>query len=204
MASMILDPQLERDLLAQRALTGADRYDEVWEGITMMSPLANNQHQWLATRLAFVFEMQLESESALVFAGCNISDREENWADNYRCPDVAVFLAGCTSRDRGTHWLGGPNLAVEITSPGDRTRDKIEFYGRVGVEELLIVDRAPWQLEIYRSQESDGLVLAEKAQPAQGSLHSQTTRLKFSLLPTQTERPSLLVESTQDDRLWKL
>ncbi|MCC7335769.1 MAG: hypothetical protein IT422_11770 [Pirellulaceae bacterium] len=44
MPAMILDPQLQRELIAQRALTGADRYDEVWEGVTMLSPMANNQH----------------------------------------------------------------------------------------------------------------------------------------------------------------
>ncbi|MCA9180341.1 MAG: hypothetical protein KDA51_02790 [Planctomycetales bacterium] len=44
MPAMILDPQLQQELTAQRVLTGADRYDEVWEGVTMMSPLANKQH----------------------------------------------------------------------------------------------------------------------------------------------------------------
>jgi hypothetical protein len=39
MAMMINDASLERDLIALREATGADRYDEVWEGMYMMSPL---------------------------------------------------------------------------------------------------------------------------------------------------------------------
>ena len=50
----------------------------------------------------------------------------------------------------GTFWYGGPDFAVEVISPFDRSRKKFEFYARVGVRELLLVNRKPWSLELYR------------------------------------------------------
>ena len=70
---------------------------------------------------------------------------------------MAVFLKGNPAKDRDTHWFGGPDFAVEIVSPSDRSRDKLDFYAKVGVRELLIVDRKPWKLELYRN---DGSALA--------------------------------------------
>ena len=34
-----------------------------------------------------------------------------------------------------------PVLAIEIGSPGDETLEKLDFYSRVGLAELLVVDR---------------------------------------------------------------
>lgn len=204
MPAMILDPQLQRELIAHRALTGADRYDEVWEGVTMMSPMANNQHQWLATKLSFIFDTQLSDERASVFAGCNISDRIEGWQENYRCPDVAVFLADGSAKDCGTHWFGGPNLAVEITSSGDRTREKIEFYERVGIAEFLIVDRHPWQLEMFVLDDLGRLRSSSKATTSMGCVVSVVTNLEFSLAAHSSSRPCLVLKSTKGDRVWQL
>jgi hypothetical protein len=51
MAALVLDELLEERLMRERALTGADRYDEVWGAVYVMSPIANNEHQFLATYL---------------------------------------------------------------------------------------------------------------------------------------------------------
>ena len=187
-----------------QALTGADRYDEVWEGVTMMAPMANNQHQWLATKLSHIFQTQLTDEGSSIFAGCNISDSIEGWQDNYRCPDVAVFLAECSAQDCGTHWYGGPNLAVEITSSGDRTREKIEFYERVGTAEFLIVDRHPWQLELFILDDSGRLRSSSKATIDTGYVVSNVTQLEWSLASHISTRPCLVLKSTKSDQVWQL
>src|SRR5262245_35642840 len=158
MTMMVLDPAEERRLKRERKRTGADRYDEVWDGVYMMAPLANNEHQWLALEISLAIRQTIQvPDDGVVFAGCNVSDREEKWEKNYRCPDVSVFLKGSPAQDRDTHWFGGPDFAVEIVSPNDRSRDKLDFYFKVGVRELLIVDRKPWKLELYRN---DGEALA--------------------------------------------
>ena len=87
--------------------------------------------------------------------GVVISDRVEGFEQNYRWPDVAVFLAGTTSRECGTHWCGGPDFMVEIRCRGDRTMQKLPFYASINVRELLIIDRDPWSMEIYRLRDSE-------------------------------------------------
>src|SRR5581483_1679822 len=106
MAVYTTDPHLEERLRAERAKSGADRYDEVWEGVLFMPPLANNEHQALASRLGAILVSVVPPEAGQVYVGVNVSDCEDDWTFNYRIPDVAVFLAGTKSKDRGTHWLG--------------------------------------------------------------------------------------------------
>lgn len=42
MATLITDPWLEERIRAQREAIGADRYDEVWEGVLRNSPRARS------------------------------------------------------------------------------------------------------------------------------------------------------------------
>ena len=154
MATMILDPELAQQLIAERAACGGDRFDEVWEGTYMMSPLANNEHQEIQSGLCAAIRNALGWQSPfLILSGANISDREDDWEYNYRCPDVVVLAPDTKAKNCNTHWYGGPDFAVEITSPHDRSRDKFDFYGAVGVRELLLVDRNNWTLEFYRLRE---------------------------------------------------
>src|SRR2546423_3397521 len=86
---LVLDPSEQRRLKRERKRSGADRYDEVWNGVYVMAPLANNQHQWLAQEIATAIRQGVRyPEDGMVFCGCNVSDREVKWEKNYRCPDV--------------------------------------------------------------------------------------------------------------------
>ena len=150
MSVLVLDPVLERHLQAERRKSDADCFDEVWEGVYMTAPLANDEHQALVGRLTGILQTVVGWDGeALVRPGVNISDRIEGWEHNYRCPDVVVFMPDTATKNLNTHWVGGPDLAIEITSPGDRTRDKLPFYAAVGTRELVIVDRDPWSLELF-------------------------------------------------------
>lgn len=42
-----------------------------------------------------------------------------------------MYLAGSKAKDSGTHWVGGPDILVEITSPGEDPRQKLDFYAKV-------------------------------------------------------------------------
>lgn len=150
MATVILDRDEAERIRRQRVLAGSDRWDEVWEGTYMMTPLPNDQHQQLVNLLATIYQEVLGwSGEAEVRPGINVSDREDDWTQNYRCPDVAVFLKDGAAKNCDTFWLGGPDFAVEIASPDDLARDKIPFYAKVGTHELLIIDRDPWQIELF-------------------------------------------------------
>lgn len=202
MAAIILDRYLEKALIRERRETGADRYDEVWDGVYVMSPIANNEHQYLGFRLAAACHEAIKHIiGAVAYPGVNVTDRADDWTKNYRCPDVAVFLPGNPAEDRKTHYYFGPDFAVEVISPRDRARKKFDFYAKVGVRELLLVTRKPWSLELYRLAEGQ-LKLVEKITPGSPQpLISQVLPISLRLLPGDP-RPTIEVTQTEDARQW--
>lgn len=202
MAMMVLDQYVEAHLKAERAATGADRYDEVWEGLYVMAPLANNEHQELQAKLATALRVAVGWDApARVLAGANVSDREDQWEHNYRCPDVLVVFPNSAARDCDTHWLGGPDFCVEITSPGDRSRDKLEFYGAVGVRELLLIDRDPWSLELYRLDGAQ-LKLVGRTEPQHATtLKSEVVPISLQLIAA-APRPKIEVVHHDAAQRW--
>ena len=118
MPTLICDAELEERLRAERVLTGADRFDEVWDGVYVMAPLANNEHQLIVSRLTSVFEECIGWPGlGYVFPGVNVSDRVDDWKSNFRCPDVAVFMKNSRAKNQDAFWHGGPDFAVEVVSP---------------------------------------------------------------------------------------
>ncbi len=194
-------PDLKR-IIRERQRCGGDRYDEVWDGVYVMSPLADNQHQGISSGLTVAFGALLRPDPGLVIlCGCNVSDRADKWTKNYRCPDVAVFLPGNPAEDRDTHWLGGPDFAVEVLSPGDRSRKKFTFYAGVGVRELLLLSRRPWRLELYRLQDGTHS-LVDSTTPAEAkTLTSVVLGLTFRWVVADP-RPRIEVARPDDGRSW--
>lgn len=196
MVALILDSLAEEQLIHERQAIGADRYDEVWDGVYVMSPIANNQHQWLATQISAEIASVIDRQGrGQVFAATNVSDQETDWVRNYRVPDVAVFLNDNPAADRGTHWFGGSDFAVEIVSPGDRSREKFDFYAAVHTRELLILDRNPWSLELYRL-EGEHLELVGSSRPGEEAiLTSGAIPFTFRLLAGEQRPPLEMVDT---------
>jgi Uma2 family endonuclease len=202
MPRVILRPDQFKRLLRRRRAMGGDRYDEVWNGVYVMSPEADNTHQRLARWLSNAIDHALGDRDEIdIFAGCNVSDDAEKWTRNYRVPDVAVFLPGNPAQDHETHWLGGPDFAVEILSPGDYSRKKFGFYAKVGVRELMLINRRPWTLELYRydgaSWHAVGKATSQGAQP----LTSDLLGISFRLVPGPN-RPRIEVMRIADGQRW--
>ncbi len=203
MALVSLEPSELKRLIRQRRRTGGDRYDEVWDGVYVMAPLADNEHQSLGLKLAIGFTNALEPVPTMqIFPGCNVSDQPERWKRNYRCPDVAIFLPGNPAEDRKSHWFGGPDFAVEIISRFDRSRKKVGFYKSVGVRELLLVDRHPWALELYRADIADWILVGRAdLQNSTDAITSDLLGLTFRLVPG-TPRPEIEVTRKQTGGKW--
>ena len=204
MATLVTDPELEESLLMSRRAMGGDRYDEVWEGIYVMSPLANNEHQALVSDLTTVLNIVVGwTGEGTVFAGVNVSDRREDWQQNYRCPDVAVFLRNTQAENHGAFWFGGPDFAVEITSRGEQVSDKFSFYARVGVRELLVLERDPWVLSLYRLSHG-------RFEAAGDSTADNSQTLKSSILPlsfriqARDGRPGLDICRLDGSQSWRI
>lgn len=202
MPTLITDPELERRLHAERAASGADRYDEVWQGICMMARMPNVEHQDMVNGFAAVFqEIVRWAGLGMVMPGANVSDREDGWEVNYRVPDVAVFLDVGHAKNCDTHWCGGPDFVVEIVSKNDRTRDKLPFYAEIGVRELLIVDRHPWQLELLRLERQQWISAGLCDVGQLPALTSEVLPLCFSLSPG-TPRPGVHIEGMDHQKHW--
>ena len=202
MATLLTDPDREQELRAERASSDADKWNEVWEGVLVMPTLPNDEHQELQCLLMFPLTELFELKKlGKVRAGVNVTDRHPDWKDNFRGPDVVLYLPENPAINYGSHWVGGPDFLVEIISPGDLAWDKLEFYAEVNSREVLIVDRDPWALELYQLR-GGKLKLAGRSDLANPSvLPSSVLPLTFQL-QNGPQRPAIRMAHTSDGRTW--
>ena len=202
MVALLNDPYVQRQLVRRRRAWGADRYDEVWDGVYIMNAMPNNLHQDFVSRLTYICQyLIVDPGLGRVHPGCNVTDRPTKWKQNYRIPDVAVFLNGTKAIDKGSHWLGGPDLAIEIVSPHDKSREKLEFYAKVGTRELLILDRDPWSLELYRLSEGTLALVGRSTLDQPDLLETEVAPLTWQIIPGE-ERPMVEVIHTAGTQRW--
>jgi Uma2 family endonuclease len=200
MAMLVLDRDDQKRILRERREAGVDRFDEVWDGVYVVGPVRDNEHQLVITELTFAIGDVLDG-TARIYAGVNVSDRETGWKKNYRIPDVAVYLPSNPALDRKTHWLGGPDFVAEVLTPSDRARKKFGFYAEVGVREVLLVDRRPWRLELYRWSEMGWIQYGWSDLERPDAFSSAVLPLTFRLLPGEP-RPQIAVTKTGGNGRW--
>jgi len=200
----VSDSDLAGRLTAERADFGIDRWDEVWNGVLVMSPQPNLEHQDFTGELHLIFRSVLPPAGGCrVYISYNVSDRDEGWIDNNRGPDLGVYLAGNPARDCRTHMLGGPDLAVEILSHKDSAREKLDFYAQINTREVLMIDREPWSLELYRLVDGRLELVAVSTVDLPAPLTSQVLPLSFRLVAGD-ERPTLEVAQVGGDQIWRI
>ncbi len=142
-------PEIPDDILNLRKRTGADRWDEMWEGVLHMPPAPNPDHQDL--------EGQLETWLRIHWARPNRSRVYHNVnvgmppvpSENYRIPDLILLTPERRGIRRGDYFVGAPAVVIEIASPRDESRDKMPFYAQLGVPEVWIIDRDTRVPEIH-------------------------------------------------------
>jgi len=204
MPALILNEHVSDEVIAERKRLGLDRWDEVWDGVYVVMTEPNNEHQKFVLKLAMALEANVDQLGrGETFPGCNVSDRTADWRENYRCPDVAVYLDGNPAIDRDTHWQGGPDLAIEIVSPGDRSREKLGLYAAVGTREVLIIDREPWRLELYRNDGSAEMKLIGIAEHDGATIRSEAVPLAWKLVAGD-DRPVIDVASEHPAGHWRI
>jgi Uma2 family endonuclease len=198
MATILTDPDMERQARASRAGTDGEKWDEVWDGVLVMPTLPNDEHQEIVGNfLVPLITLKLGKARP----GVNVTDRHPDWKENYRCPDVVVYLDNNPAINHGTHWLGGPDFLVEIISPGDLAWDKLEFYAEVSTREVLIVDRDPWALELYQLR-SGKMKLAGRSDLANPSvLGSSVMPLTFQM-KDGSPRPVIHIAHASNGQTW--
>ena len=202
MTMLIEDPWLEEKLKEQRRAWGSDHHDEVWEGVYFMAPLPDNEHQEI------IFEFSCALRAAIhvpglgdVLPGVNIAASADDWEHDYRVQDVIVFMAGTAAENHHDFWTGAADFVIEITTPGDRTYEKMAFYSRIGVRELLIVNHRPWALELYRHQAGSLRKAGQSTLERPEVLSSEKLPLEFRLIAGE-ERPRIEVRQKASGERW--
>ena len=202
METLIADPRLSQRLIDERRARGADRFDEVWEGVYVMAPAPNDEHQDIELRLArALLDMVEEAGLGSVRATINLAADPADWEHDYRIPDISVFLKDTAAVCHDVFWSGPPDFVVEIVSPWDKTREKFDFYEKVGARELLVVDRDPWKLELYRLQDGKLVQTAQVTIDDAESIQSGVLPVALRLA-AGNPRPTIEMTTTDGQRNW--
>jgi Uma2 family endonuclease len=204
MDTLVLDPYVSERLLRERRDRGIDVFDEVWEGVYVMAPAPNDEHQEIEMNLAQpLLEMVQHRKLGTVRLRVNLASDPADWEHDYRIPDIVVFLKGSPAVCRDTFWSGPPDFIIEIASPHDKTREKLAFYAKLGTRELLLIDRDPWQIELYRLKGGSLALVATTAPGAATAVSSDVLPMTFKLL-AGGPRPTIEVAATDLERTWTI
>ncbi|MEZ6087084.1 MAG: Uma2 family endonuclease [Pirellulaceae bacterium] len=170
--------EVPEHILEERRLSGADRWDEVWDGVLHMNPPPNVEHQ--------DFEWQLETWLRQFWIPAGSGNKvyhqvalspDDNWVHNYRTPNVVLFRPEHLRFLRPTYCHGPCTVAIEIRSPGDETYEKLDFYAQLGVPELWVIDRDTRKPELHVLKDNSYHL---QASDADGVLRSEATGVILS------------------------
>jgi Uma2 family endonuclease len=132
MRTLLPDPppaEFEK-LLERRRRAGADRHDEVWEGVLHMAPAPHGRHADVQGQLIEILGPPARARGLRRVDAFNLGE-----PDDYRVPDGGLLDPAPSALYHTT-----ARLVVEVLSPGDETWDKLPFYAAHGVDEVLVVD----------------------------------------------------------------
>jgi hypothetical protein len=136
-------------ILEWRRRTGADQWDEMWEGVLHMAASPNRDHQDFEGALEFWLRQHWAGPIGnRVYHQINVAEAG-TWPNNYRIPDLVLLTPARFHIDCNEYFDGGPDVVVDIHSPDDEAYDKLEFYAMVGVREVWIIDRDTKRPEVF-------------------------------------------------------
>ena len=194
MKTVVMPAERVDALVEERRRLGVGNLDECWEGVWHLTD-PTRRHQEIAAKLWRILSEVIEDAGlGKASISINVTDREEGWIENHRCPDGAVILVGNPGRWIGEYevaFLGGPDLVVEVMSTGDATHEKLPFYASLGVREVLIVEQDTGRPTIWRA----GELFTEG--PGE-LLRSEVTGLEFS----RGSEGTLLVRHPASGKTW--
>jgi Uma2 family endonuclease len=123
-------PELEA-LLERRRRAGADRFDEVWEGVYHMVPGPSHAHGRIEAHLLALLRPPATAAGFEVTGQFNLGESEQD----FRVPDGGLHRPGASEM-----WHPTAALVIEIVSPDDKSWEKLPFYAKHSIDEVLIVD----------------------------------------------------------------
>ncbi len=144
---------------------------EIVQGVLVMSPAPTPEHQSVLGEIYSYLREHIQlTGRGLVYMGpldVELSER------NVFQPDVLVVLKEHRDGFRRKHFVGVPDLAVEIISPSSATYDRLtkyETYQRAGIPEYWLVNTTRHTVEVFilegRRYHSLGVFKGEQALPS--------------------------------------
>ena len=169
-------PELPEDVQAFRRRTGADRWDEMWDGVLHMPPMPNFDHQGLVLDLEdWLRHNGSRPNQGRVWIVVNVAS-PGGWPNNYRAPDIVLMTRLHKRQILGSHMEGPPLVAVEICSPNDETYEKLPFYAELGTPEVWMIQRDSREMELLILSEETYLTATPNDE---GWLKSPATGVQF-------------------------
>lgn len=189
-------PRVPEDILERRRRSGADQWDEVWDGVLHMPPAPNRHHQDLEGALEVWLRIFWARPNGYrVYHQINLA-APGGWPDkNYRIPDLVLLTPDRFHIDHNEYFEGAPNVVVEIHSPDDEAYEKLPFYASLGIPEVWIIHRDSKVPEIHALGD-DGYEVA--AASADGWIRSAETGVE--LRPDENGRLSLRLAGDESTR----
>lgn len=137
---------IPEEFLEERRRLGHDKKDECWDGVIHMVPPPSTIHDRFTLDLFSPLDAIAKRRGWRAWtAGVYEPTKERSW----RVPDLSLAGSERVSR-RG---LEGAELVVEVLSPHDKSREKFDFYARVGVREVWLIEPKTRETEIYALRE---------------------------------------------------
>lgn len=181
-----------QSLLDERRRTGADRWDEMWDGVLHMTPSPSREHQdfqdelrtWIRNHWARPFGNRAHRDINLCLPG--------GWPTDYRIPDLMLLDPPRFEIDKNSYFEGASLVVIEVHSPGDETYEKLEFYAQLGVPEVWVIQRDTRKPELYELHE-EGYV--QITTDAAGWHNSRATGIRMK----QRRPRKLLIQFAKDE-----
>ena len=151
--SAIIQPMTADELFLMK--DDGFRYDLVKGELRKMSP-AGGEHGAIIVRLTVVLGHYVEENDLGVVFGAETGFKLASNPDTVLGPDVA-FVSNEKIPPTGIpvgYWLGAPDLAVEVISPGNTRREieeKIEEYLAAGVQLVWIITPKRRTVTVHRA-----------------------------------------------------
>jgi len=154
-------PAVPPSIRQWRKRIGADRWDEMWEGVLHLAPVPNRSHQHFQWALeTWLWDYWARPRGNRVYHEINVAS-VGGWPDDYRVPDLVLLTPDRFDIDHNEYFEGAPAVVVEIRSPDDESYEKLAFYAKLGVPEVWVIERDTKTPEVYAIAGGDYKKLAE-------------------------------------------
>jgi Uma2 family endonuclease len=184
--------QVTDEELDKRRRLGLDHFDEMWEGVLHMAPSPLYEHQRIVQEISeFLGALCKRRRHGVLVPATNVFN-EASQEQDYRIPDFSFVAKGrehILARDgiRGA----GPDAVIEVRSPYDETYEKFPFFARLGVREVIVIDRDTKQFEIYRLAGAQYVAVQADANQ---SVRSEVLKVRFGC----TDAGRVMLEDVED------